>query len=56
MYVPRSDVIFLDMAVEDGLKLVISGGLVAPPDRKTSKPAEAIPNKGTPPVEEKKTA
>ena len=28
--VPREDVIFLDMSVQDGVKLVISGGVVAP--------------------------
>jgi len=28
--VPKKDVIFLDMTVEDGLKLIISGGVVTP--------------------------
>lgn len=28
--VPRSDVIMLDMTVEDGLKLIVSGGVLAP--------------------------
>ena len=32
LYVPRQDVVFLDMPVEDGLKLVISGGIVSPPE------------------------
>lgn len=32
--VPRQDVVVLDMTVEDGLKLVVSGGIVSPPDRK----------------------
>ncbi len=32
MYVPKRDLKFLDMSVEDGLKLVLSGGLVVPPD------------------------
>jgi uncharacterized membrane protein len=31
LYVPREDVIELDMSVEEAAKLVISGGLVAPP-------------------------
>ncbi|TCT12539.1 putative membrane protein [Tepidamorphus gemmatus] len=31
LFVPRKDVQILDMSVEDGAKLVISGGLVAPP-------------------------
>ena len=30
--VPRDDLIFLDMSVEDGIKMVISGGVVVPPD------------------------
>ncbi|WP_245593392.1 DUF502 domain-containing protein [Azospirillum halopraeferens] len=29
----RSEVVVLDMPVEDGLKLVVSGGIVSPPDR-----------------------
>ncbi|MEO1313108.1 MAG: DUF502 domain-containing protein [Pseudomonadota bacterium] len=31
LYVPRSDVVMLEMSVEDAAKLVISAGLVAPP-------------------------
>ncbi|WP_028307594.1 DUF502 domain-containing protein [Desulfitibacter alkalitolerans] len=31
LFVPREDVIFLDMSVEDGLKMIISGGVVVPP-------------------------
>jgi uncharacterized membrane protein len=33
MYVPRSEVIELSMSVEEAAKLVISAGLVAPPDK-----------------------
>ncbi len=33
LFVPREDVIELDMTVEEAAKLVISGGLVAPPRR-----------------------
>lgn len=33
LFVPRSDIIELDMTVEDAAKLVISAGLVYPPDR-----------------------
>lgn len=32
--VPRSEVTVLDMTVEDGLKMVMSGGIVSPPERK----------------------
>ncbi|GAB4137697.1 MAG: DUF502 domain-containing protein [Sphingomonadales bacterium] len=33
LFVPRRDLIFLDMPVEDGIKYVISAGLVTPGDR-----------------------
>ena len=32
IYAPRDEVTFLDMSVEDAAKLVISAGLVTPPD------------------------
>lgn len=32
MFVPRTDIRPLTMSVEDGLKMVVSGGLVMPPD------------------------
>lgn len=31
LFIPRSDLIHLDMSVEDGIKLVVSGGIVTPP-------------------------
>ena len=31
LFVPRKDLIHLDMSIEDGIKLVISGGIVGPP-------------------------
>ncbi len=34
LFVPRSDVIVLSMTVEEGIKMVISGGIVVPPDRR----------------------
>ena len=42
MYVPRSEVIELSMSVEEAAKLVISAGLVAPPDA-NSKLREVTP-------------
>jgi len=30
LFVPKKDVVFLDMPVEDGLKMIISGGVVVP--------------------------
>ena len=36
LFLPRKDVVFLSMTVEEGVKMVISGGVVTPPD---SRPA-----------------
>ncbi len=33
VFVPRRDVVILDMSLEDAAKLIVSGGLVYPPDR-----------------------
>ena len=38
LYFPAQDVIELDMSIEDAAKLVISAGLVYPPDRAGAKP------------------
>lgn len=42
LFVPRREVIFLDMTVEEGIKMVVSGGIVTPPDRRPE-PARRIP-------------
>ncbi len=34
LFVPRRDVVVLNMTVEEGIKMVISGGIVSPPDRR----------------------
>lgn len=34
LFLPRKDVIELAMTVEEGIKMIISGGLVTPPDRR----------------------
>jgi len=31
LFVPEEEITYLEMSVEDGLKLIISGGLAAPP-------------------------
>lgn len=41
LYLPPEDIAVLDMSVEDGLKLVISGGVFTPEDREP--PAAAVP-------------
>ena len=33
LFVPRRDLVHLDMTIEEGIKLVISGGIVAPPNQ-----------------------
>ena len=37
LFCPRDEVIFMKMSVEDAVKLVVSGGIVTPPDNGTSK-------------------
>lgn len=39
LFVPRRNLVVLDMAVEDGLKMVVSGGIVMPPDPGPRRPA-----------------
>jgi uncharacterized membrane protein len=56
LFVPRRDVIVLDMTVEEGIKMVVSGGILTPPDgprpvgRRGVKPVVTIPGAdgGTP--------
>ncbi|NKB56831.1 MAG: DUF502 domain-containing protein [Alphaproteobacteria bacterium] len=35
LFVPSKDVVLLSMSVEEAVKMVISGGIVTPPDRRT---------------------
>ena len=37
LFVPKSDVVPLEMSVEEAVKMVISGGIVTPPDRRSKK-------------------
>ncbi len=41
LYVPRAEVILLDMPVEDGLKAIISGGVVVPREKAPALPGRA---------------
>jgi uncharacterized membrane protein len=43
LFVPRRDVVPLSMTIEEGLKLVVSGGIVAPPDRRPAASRCAAP-------------
>lgn len=58
MFMPAKDVILLDMAIDDGVKLVISAGLVAPKQNKLKQLAEEAKRKQAHPETEvpKKTA
>ncbi len=40
LFVPRKDCITLNMTVEEGVKLVISGGIVSPPDPEESQSSD----------------
>ncbi len=37
LFIPKRDVVPLDMSVEEAIKMVISGGIVTPPDRRPAK-------------------
>lgn len=37
LFIPRQDMVILDMSVEEAIKMVISGGIVTPPDRRAAK-------------------
>ncbi|MEQ8397158.1 DUF502 domain-containing protein [Thalassobaculum sp.] len=36
LFVPRDEVFVLSMTVEEGIKMVVSGGIVTPPDRRST--------------------
>ena len=40
LFVPRKDVVVIDMTVDEGLRVVMSGGIVNPPDRRRRPTAE----------------
>jgi uncharacterized membrane protein len=42
LFVPRRDLVVLDMSVEEGIKMVVSAGIVTPPDRRPEA-AKALP-------------
>lgn len=48
IFVPRQDVIPLAMTVDEGIKLVVSGGIVMPPNRRPKAVVEEVPE--IPPV------
>jgi len=34
LFIPKKELVILDMTVEEGIKMVVSGGIVTPPDRR----------------------
>jgi uncharacterized membrane protein len=34
LFVPRREMVMLDMTIEEGIKMIVSGGIVTPPDRR----------------------
>ena len=40
LFVPKRDLVVLNMTVEEGIKMVISGGIVTPPDRRSPEEQE----------------
>ena len=47
LFCPREEVIYLDMSVEDAVKLVVSGGIVHPPEEAAKKTARKAAKKAT---------
>jgi uncharacterized membrane protein len=43
LFVPKSELIHLDMTVEEGMKMVISGGIVGPAADDTAEPERVLP-------------
>jgi uncharacterized membrane protein len=42
LFVPRDEVLPLTMSIEEGIKMVVSGGIVTPPDRRPKKAEPAV--------------
>ena len=42
LFIPKKELVFLSMTVEEGIKMVVSGGIVTPPDRR-SEAQKAVP-------------
>ena len=59
LFIPRRELVILSMSVEEGIKMVISGGIVTPPDRRPIKEKNiaqvgtATENEKTIPISEK---
>lgn len=47
IFVPKEDIVKLSMSVEEALKMVISGGIVTPPDTRTEAEKQAVKVRST---------
>jgi uncharacterized membrane protein len=56
LFCPRSEVIFMEMSVEEAVKLVVSGGIVTPPDGGKAASARKAAKKSAKKVTTKKSA
>jgi uncharacterized membrane protein len=56
LFCPRSEVIFMEMIVEEAVKLVVSGGIVTPPDGGKAASARKAAKKSAKKVTAKKSA
>lgn len=54
LFVPKKELIYLDMSVEEGVKLVVSAGIITPPDRAVQKAAAKKMAAKKAPVKKKK--
>ncbi|WP_420348081.1 DUF502 domain-containing protein [Pelagibius sp.] len=50
LFLPRGEVRALTMTVEEGIKMVVSGGIVTPPDRRPAVVGEGDAGSQTPPI------
>ena len=49
LFVPRAHLVALDMTVEEGIKMVVSAGIVTPPDRRAgARPGPLVGTEGAP--------
>ena len=47
LFVPKKELIYLDMSVEEGVKLVVSAGIITPPERKNVEEQEKSTKKSS---------
>jgi uncharacterized membrane protein len=43
LFCPKKDLVYMDMSVENAVKLVVSGGIITPPDKAAQPASPATP-------------